>query len=80
MYSEKELKNLVELSKKGTEQIRIELAKQDLVMQGVIKNAPTEQVPKLEKLRMLTNKVIQLHKDGKTEEANKVTEEIKNLI
>ena len=57
----------------------IELAKQDLVMQGVIKNAPAKDVPTLEKLRILTNKCIQLHKDGNTEEANKVMEEIKNL-
>ncbi len=80
MYSEKELKNLIGLSKKGVEQLQIELKKYDMTMQGVIKNAPEKDIPVIEKLKVLTEKAIGLHKQGKTEEANKVTEEIKNLI
>lgn len=80
MYSENELKKLIELSKKGTEQLEIELKKFDMTMAGVLKKAPEKDIPVVEKLQALTSKAIELHKQGKTQEANKITEEIKNLI
>lgn len=78
-YKDLDLDSLIKLSEAGANQIKMEMKKFDLVFDGVLKNAPAEDIDKLEKVRILSNKAIALAKDGKTEEANKVIEELKNI-
>lgn len=80
MYSEKELKNLIDLSKKGAEQIKIELDKFEITMKILLEKAPVKDIETIEKVKILTNKSIFLHKEGKVDEGNKVIEELKKLI
>jgi len=80
MYTDKRLNEIIELSRKGIAQIQTEMKKQDLVMELLLKNAPKEDISKIEKLNLLTKKAINLHKEGRTEEAKNVTDEIKNLM
>lgn len=78
-YSKEDLERLIKLSKLGSEQMNTEMKKFDLVFQGLLKNAPEEDIEIIEKINILSKKAISLAKQGKTEESNKVIQELKNL-
>ena len=72
------LQQLIELSKQNSKQIEIDLKIFESTFDGVLKNAPDKDRDVLEKMNALTKKAIILAKDGKTNEANEILNQIKN--
>ena len=51
----------------------------DKTMEGLVGNLPEAEAKKIEKVGILTRKAISLAQQGKSDEAKKVMDEIKNI-
>lgn len=74
-----DIQSLIKLSESNANQMRIETAKVEKVFEAVIKNCPEGDISTIERLRILSNKAMNLAKEGKIQEANNVIEELKNI-
>ncbi|AHK11387.1 hypothetical protein F132_41 [Flavobacterium sp. phage 1/32] len=72
------LDSLIKLSEQNRKQMELELAKFDKVFEEVIKGVPEDQKGQIEKVKIISNKAIQLAKEGRQEEANELIKTIQN--
>lgn len=72
MSVDKNLQELIDLANQSQKTLDLKLSVFDKTMQEVLKNVPEEQKNEIQKIQSLTNKVINLSKEGKVNEINEI--------
>lgn len=71
------LKEQMRLSKEALKQMKSTLSMFDVALQGALVVAPEDHKMKVEKVRASCNKIMNLAKQGRTEEVNNLINELK---
>lgn len=72
MSANKELQELIELANQSQKTLDLKLSVFSKTMQNVLQNVSEEEKKQVEKIQSLTNKVINLSKEGKINEVNEI--------
>jgi len=78
MWDNEHLKRMMEMAEDQSKKVDLNMAVFNETFKGVIANAPSEQVGKLEKLQSSIKKATELAKQGKTLEAQQILNNLQN--
>ncbi|WP_440881401.1 hypothetical protein [Tenacibaculum sp. C7A-26P2] len=77
-YKDLNIQQLLNLSKKASSQINLQVQILDTTFSELLKNLPQDEANEIDKLKALTQKAISLAKQGKAEEAQEIIRNYQN--
>lgn len=78
MFKNGEINRLLEMSKKMSRQLKVEMRIFDESINETIRNAPDEDKAKIEEIKKISQKAISLAQQGKINEANELIKDFRN--